>query len=83
MELEYEVIEDAFDDTTHIRTMTEQAPVPGGGWLIRTTLYTPHHLTVDVTFVRQQERGDKANKRGLAAAIWTKHAEYLAALDRK
>jgi hypothetical protein len=46
MELEYEVIEDAFDDTTHIRTMTEQAPVPGGGWLIRTTLYTPHHLTV-------------------------------------
>ncbi len=52
MKLEYEVIEDAFDDTTHIRTMTEQALIPDGkGSLIRTTLYTPHHLTVDVTYV--------------------------------
>jgi hypothetical protein len=59
MELEYEVIEDAFDDTTHIRTMTEQALVPGGGWLIRTTLYTPHHLTVDVTFVPTSKRKKK------------------------
>ena len=49
--LEYEVIEDAFDDTTHIRTMTEQASVPGKGWLVRTTLYTPHHITASVTFV--------------------------------
>jgi hypothetical protein len=52
MKLEYETIEDIFDDTTHIRTMSEQAAIPGGkGWLIRTTLYTPHHLAVDVTFV--------------------------------
>ena len=51
MKLEYDVIEDAFDDTTHIRTMTEQAPVPGGGWMIRTTLYTAHHIAMDVTFV--------------------------------
>ena len=29
MKLEYDVIEDAFDDTTHIRTMTEQALSPG------------------------------------------------------
>ncbi len=51
MQLEYDVIEDVFDDTTHIRTMTEQAPVPGGGWLIRTTLYTPHHITMDVAYI--------------------------------
>ena len=51
MILDYDLIEDAFDDTTNIRTMTEQAAVPGGGWVIRTTIYTPHHLSVDVTFV--------------------------------
>ncbi|MCU7905287.1 MAG: hypothetical protein KZQ76_05400 [Candidatus Thiodiazotropha sp. (ex Epidulcina cf. delphinae)] len=49
MKLEYEVIEDQYDDTTHIRSMTEQARVPGGGWLIRTTLYTPHHISASVT----------------------------------
>lgn len=36
--LDYELIEDSFDDTTNIRTMTEQATLPGRGWLIRTTL---------------------------------------------
>jgi hypothetical protein len=51
MKLEYELIEDAYDDTTHIRTMTEQARVQGKGWLIRTTLYTPHHITANVVFV--------------------------------
>jgi len=51
MKLDYDLIEDAFDDTTNIRTMTEQARVPGGGWMVRTTLYTPHHLSLDVTFV--------------------------------
>lgn len=51
MKLEYELIEDSFDDTTHIRTMTEQAALTGKGWLIRTTLYTPHHITANVTFV--------------------------------
>jgi hypothetical protein len=51
MKLEYEVIEDSFDDTTHIRTMTEQARAPGKGWLIRTTFYTPHHIASDITFV--------------------------------
>jgi hypothetical protein len=48
MKLEYEMIEDAFDETTHIRTMTEQARVPGGGWLIRTTIYTPHQISLSV-----------------------------------
>ena len=51
MKLDYDLIEDEFDDTTNIRTMTEQAVVPGGGWMVRTTVYAPHHLSVDVTFV--------------------------------
>lgn len=51
MKLEYEVIEDSFDDTTHIRTVTEQAVVKGKGWLVRTTMYTPHHITADVVYV--------------------------------
>jgi len=51
MKLDYDLIEDAFDDTTNIRTMTEQAHIPDGGWLVRTTLYTPHQITVAVTFV--------------------------------
>lgn len=51
MKLEYDLIEESFDDTTHIRTMTEQALVPGKGWLVRTTLYTPHHITSNVVFV--------------------------------
>jgi len=51
MKLDYDLIEDAFDDTTNIRTMTEQAAVPGGGWMVRTTVYTPHHISVDVTFI--------------------------------
>jgi len=59
MKLEYDVIEDAFDDTTQIRTMTEQAPVPGKGWLIRTTLYSPHHVAADLAFVPDAGAGDK------------------------
>lgn len=55
MQLAYDVVEDAYDDTTKIRTMTEQAKVPSGGWLIRTTVYTPHHISVDVTHVRPKK----------------------------
>ena len=51
MKLDYDLIEDAFDDTTNIRSMTEQARIPGGGWMVRTTLCTPHHITLAVTFV--------------------------------
>ncbi len=51
MKLEYELVEDSFDDTTHIRTMTEQALLPGRGWLMRTTIYTPHHITANVILV--------------------------------
>ena len=59
MKLDYDLIEDAFDDTTHIRTMTEQARVPGGGWLVRTTLYTPHNITAAVVFVPETGKKKK------------------------
>ena len=52
MKLAYDIIEDNYDDTTQIRTMTEQAQMPSGDCLIRTTLYTPHHISMDVTRVR-------------------------------
>ena len=51
MKLDYDLIEDSFDDTTNRRSMTEQARIAGGGWMVRTTLYTPHHSSVAVTFV--------------------------------
>jgi hypothetical protein len=51
MKLEYEEIEDSYDDITKIRTMTEQATVHGKGLLLRTTVYSPHHLSVDVIFM--------------------------------
>ena len=51
MHLEYEQIEDSFDDTTHLRTITEQAVIPEKGLLIRTTVYSPHHLAVSTVFV--------------------------------
>lgn len=59
MKLEYDMIEDAFDDTTHIRTMTEQATVRGKGWLIRTTVYTPHHIAANVVFVSDTNANDR------------------------
>jgi len=59
MKLVYEVIEDVFDDTTHIRTMTEQAQLPDGGWLLRTTLYTPNHITMNVTRIKDKKRRKK------------------------
>jgi hypothetical protein len=58
MKLIYDVIEDAFDDTKKIRTMTEQAQMPSGEWLVRTTVYTPHHISVGITHIR----GKKNNK---------------------
>ena len=51
MKLVYDVIEDSYDDTTQIRTMSEQAQMPSGEWLIRTTVYTPHHISIDVTHI--------------------------------
>jgi hypothetical protein len=51
MKLEYEEIEDNYDDTTKIRTMTEQAVVEGQGLLVRTTVYSAHVLSVNVVFV--------------------------------
>ena len=56
MKLVYDVIEDAYDDTTQIRTMTEQAQLPSGDWLIRSTVYTPHQIGLDVTCIRGKKK---------------------------
>ena len=64
MKLNYEVIEDVYDDTTQIRTMTEQAKMPSGDSLIRTTLYTPHNISMDVTHIR-----GKKNRKFLFKAL--------------
>ena len=64
MKLAYDVIEDVYDDTTQIRTMTEQAKMPSGDSLIRTTLYTPHNISMDVTHIR-----GKKNKKFLFKAL--------------
>lgn len=64
MKLVYDVIEDAYDDTTQIRTMTEQAKLPSGEWLVRTTIYTPHHISMDVTHIR-----GKKNRKSLFKAL--------------
>ncbi len=64
MELVYDVVEDVYDDTTQIRTMTEQARLPSGDWLLRTTMYTPHHITMDVTHIRL-----KKNKKTLFKSV--------------
>jgi hypothetical protein len=64
MKLAYDVIEDVYDDTTQIRTMTEQAQMPSGDSLIRTTLYTPHNISMDVTHIR-----GKKNKKFLFKAL--------------
>ena len=64
MKLLYEVIEDVYDDTTQIRSMTEQAQMPSGDWLIRTTVYTPHHISMNVTCVK-----GKKDKKALFKAL--------------
>jgi hypothetical protein len=51
MKLNYEEIEDNYDDTTKIRIMTEQARIKGKGLLLRTTVYSPHDLSVNVVFI--------------------------------
>ncbi|HYQ72642.1 MAG TPA: hypothetical protein VET88_12035 [Gammaproteobacteria bacterium] len=56
MKLSYEEIEDNYDDTTKIRTMTEQAVVKGRGLLLRTTIYSPHVLSVNVVFIKKGKR---------------------------
>jgi len=55
MKLVYDVVEDVYDDTTQIRSMTEQAKMPSGDWLIRTTVYTQHHISMAVTQIRQKK----------------------------
>ena len=64
MKLVYDIIEDVYDDTTQIRTMTEQAQMPTGEWLVRTTVYTRHHISMDVTHIR-----GKKNRKSLFKAL--------------
>jgi len=64
MKLAYDVIEDVYDDTTQIRSMSEQAQLPSGDWLIRTTLYTPHHISMDIICVK-----GKKHKKSLFEAL--------------
>lgn len=64
MKLAYDLIEDVYDDTTRIRTMSEQAQLPSGDWLIRTTVYTPHHISLDVTHIP-----GKKNKKALFKSV--------------
>ena len=54
MKIEFEQIEESFDDTTNLRTITEQAFVPGRGLLLRTTIYASHQLAVSMVFVPGQ-----------------------------
>lgn len=58
MKLEYGELEDSYDDTTKLRTMTEQAVVDGQGLLLRTTVYSQHQLSVDVVFVPKADPFD-------------------------
>ena len=60
MKLEYEQIEEYYDDTTHLRTITEQAIVPNRGLLLRTTVYSPHHLATSTVFISGKGNKDEA-----------------------
>ena len=63
MKLVYDVIEDVYDDTTQIRTMTEQARMPTRDWLIRTTVYTPHHISINVTHIQEKRTRNPCLRR--------------------
>jgi len=60
MKIEFDQIEESFDDTTNLRTITEQAVVPGRGLLLRTTIYSPNQLATSVVFVPGQGTADEA-----------------------
>ena len=62
MKLVYDVIEDVYDDTTQIRTMTEQARMPSGEWLLRTTIYSPHNIGMNVTHIRGKKNRQRLFK---------------------
>jgi hypothetical protein len=51
MKLEYEEIEDSYDDTTKIRTMTEQAIVKKKECFCARPSTAPHQLSVNVVFL--------------------------------
>lgn len=51
MKLEFDQVEEYYDDTTHLRSITEQAIIPKRGLLLRTTVYSPHHLATSTVFI--------------------------------
>ncbi|MDH3282851.1 MAG: hypothetical protein OEQ18_17235 [Gammaproteobacteria bacterium] len=65
MKLEYDLVEDQYDDTTQLRTMTEEAVTPWGGRLLRTTVYSPHNMSTCVTYIPAGE----ASKSGFEAVV--------------
>ncbi len=60
MNIEFDQIDESFDDTTNLRTITEQALMPGRGLLLRTTIYSPNHLTASMVFVPGQGTAEEA-----------------------
>ena len=51
MQREYELTKDSFDDTIPIRKMSELTKTEGADWFLRTTAYSLHCISVDMTFV--------------------------------
>lgn len=60
MKIEFDQIEESFDDTTNLRTITEQAVLPGRGLLLRTTIYSPQSLATSLVFVPGQGTANEA-----------------------
>ena len=63
MQLKYELIEDHFEEITQMRTLTEQARMPDGSWLIRTVMYTPYLITANVNRVSVEKSNKKSKKK--------------------
>ena len=57
MKPEYEHIEEPCDDTARIRTMTEQAPLPGKAMPLRDAVCSRHHPGINVTLMPGGRRG--------------------------
>ena len=56
MKLVYDVIEDVYDDTTQIRTMTEQAQLPSGEWLKDYNLFTTQYRHGCHSYSREEKQ---------------------------
>ena len=63
MQLNYELVEDHFEEITQMRTRTQQARLPNGSWLIRTVIYTPYLITADVSCISLAGNSKKSKKK--------------------